>query len=389
MTGLAQPRHRRAATAARTPDRANARCVGAAIRAISAERACSRSDIIRRFSRSAGDPGRAPPRTSRPECPTPTASALPDLSTLAPPPSTSGRCASSRRPARPTRSARTSRCRSALRSTAARWRPSTRTAATATPRPATPRPPDLRAALERAAAWARATAKLRAGRLAHAAAARGPRRLRVAVARRAASRSRREWFDLLMARIARRPAIDPRIVDWEAYIEVRTATHRLVTSAGGDVIQRYRFLFPGMSVTAHADGDTQTRTLNGYRGICQQGGDEILARFGFDGARAPDRRGGARAARGAELPERDDGRAAHARPDDPADPRVDRPSAGARPHPRRRAQFRRHELRHAGHVRHVSLRVRSSQRRRSIRRATRSSRATAGTTRARRPRRCT
>jgi predicted Zn-dependent protease len=65
---------------------------------------------------------------------------------------------------------------------------------------------------------------------------------------------------------------------------VCTASHRLVTSTGGDVVQRYRFLFPGMSATAHADGDTQTRTLNGYRGICQQGGDEILARFGFVGS---------------------------------------------------------------------------------------------------------
>jgi predicted Zn-dependent protease len=83
---------------------------------------------------------------------------------------------------------------------------------------------------------------------------------------------------------SRQAGIDPRIVDWEAYLEVRTATHRLVTSTGGDVTQRYRFLFPGLSVTAHADGDTQTRSLNGYRGICQQGGDEILARFGFDGA---------------------------------------------------------------------------------------------------------
>ena len=80
------------------------------------------------------------------------------------------------------------------------------------------------------------------------------------------------------------PAIDPRIVDWEATMESCTATHRLVTSAGGDVVQRYRFLFPRLSVTAHADGDTQTRTLNGYRGICQQGGDEMLARFGFVGA---------------------------------------------------------------------------------------------------------
>jgi len=40
---------------------------------------------------------------------------------------------------------------------------------------------------------------------------------------------------------------------------------------------------PGMAVTAHADGVTQVRTLNGYRGPCQQGGTEVLARFGFVG----------------------------------------------------------------------------------------------------------
>ena len=77
---------------------------------------------------------------------------------------------------------------------------------------------------------------------------------------------------------------------------------------------------------------------------------------------APHRRRGARAARRAELPERDDGRAPHAGPDDPADPRVDRPSARARPHPRRRTQLRRHELRHAGDVRDLSVRLRPPQR---------------------------
>ena len=202
----------------------------------------------------------------------------------------------------------------------------------------------------------------RALRFAHAATAR--RHAASTRRRRSTSpmRSRREWFELLM-RESRQAGIDPRIVDWEAYLEVRTATHRLVTSAGGDVTQRYRFLFPGMAVTAHANGDTQTRSLNGYRGICQQGGDEILARFGFDGAGRRIAEEVLELVARAELPERDDGRAADARPDDPADPRVDRPSAGARPHPRRRAQLRGHELRHAGHVRHVPVRVRSPQHR--------------------------
>ena len=146
-------------------------------------------------------------------------------------------------------------------------------------------PAGIAAALERAAEWARATARHRALRFAHAAAARRPRRVRIAVAAlrrcaRAASGSSSRMSE------SRQAGIDPRIVDWEAYLEMRTTTHRLFTSDGGDVTQRYRFLFPGLSVTAHANGDTQTRTLNGYRGICQQGGDEILARFGFDGADA-------------------------------------------------------------------------------------------------------
>jgi predicted Zn-dependent protease len=143
-------------------------------------------------------------------------------------------------------------------------------------------PGGLAAALERAAAWARATAKLAlfdSRTLPRPA----PRGEYASPSLAAPVRSRREWFELLMHE-SRQAGFDPRVVDWEAYLEVRTATHRLVTSTGGDVTQRYRFLLPGISVTAHADGDTQTRSLNGYRGICQQGGDEILERFGFTGA---------------------------------------------------------------------------------------------------------
>ena len=69
-------------------------------------------------------------------------------------------------------------------------------------------------------------------------------------------------------------------------METRTARHCYLTSAGGEVVQRYRFVMAGMSVTAHADGDTQTRTLNGYRGLAQQGGEDMLGRFSFVGAGA-------------------------------------------------------------------------------------------------------
>ncbi|HWD16792.1 MAG TPA: TldD/PmbA family protein, partial [Casimicrobiaceae bacterium] len=88
----------------------------------------------------------------------------------------------------------------------------------------------------------------------------------------------------LLEHASRLAGCDPRIVDWEALVDVREETHRLVTSEGGDVVQRFRFLFPSLGVTAHADGVTQQRSLNGYRGICQQGGIEILARFDFENA---------------------------------------------------------------------------------------------------------
>jgi predicted Zn-dependent protease len=143
-------------------------------------------------------------------------------------------------------------------------------------------PAGLAAALERAAGLARASARwsLFDSRTLPRPAARGEY---ASPAFATALPSRREWYDLLMRESRAAPA-DSRIVDWDASVDVVTATHRLVTSEGGDVVQRYRFMLPGMSVTAHADGVTQVRTLHGHRGICQQGGAEVLARFAFDGA---------------------------------------------------------------------------------------------------------
>jgi predicted Zn-dependent protease len=143
-------------------------------------------------------------------------------------------------------------------------------------------PEGLSAVLQQALAWARATARLGLFDTRTL-----PRPNATGTFRSpgldAPQRSRREWYEWLSLE-SQAAAIDPRIVDWEMSIESRLATHRLVTSAGGDVVQRYRFLFATASATAHANGDTQTRTLGGSRSICQQGGEEILGRFGFAGA---------------------------------------------------------------------------------------------------------
>jgi predicted Zn-dependent protease len=140
----------------------------------------------------------------------------------------------------------------------------------------------LQAALDRAIAWARVTAPRSLIDFA-ALPKPAPRGTYTSPDADKPAWSQRDWYDLL-AEESRQAGCDPRIVDWEATVETRTAEHRYLTSAGGDVSQRYRFVMPGMSVTAHADGDTQTRTLNGYRGLAQQGGEAMLERFGFVGS---------------------------------------------------------------------------------------------------------
>jgi len=140
----------------------------------------------------------------------------------------------------------------------------------------------IRAALDRAAQWARATARLSVFD-SRALPRPGPRGEYASPSLGARMPSAREVYELLEAE-SRAAGFDPRIVDWEASLDTCTATHRLVTSEGGDIVQRYRFVYPSMSATAHGDGDTQRRSLNGDRGICQQGGFEILERFGFAGS---------------------------------------------------------------------------------------------------------
>ena len=102
--------------------------------------------------------------------------------------------------------------------------------------------------------------------------------------------SRRALF-ALVAEVDAATRIDPRIVDSFASIERCAASHRYLTSHGGDVTQVHHFVLPNVQVTASDGNDTQTRSLAGqYNGFCQQGGAEVIERAGFAD-------GGARVAR--------------------------------------------------------------------------------------------
>ncbi|WP_233860082.1 TldD/PmbA family protein [Paraburkholderia sp. HD33-4] len=97
--------------------------------------------------------------------------------------------------------------------------------------------------------------------------------------------TRREWIGLLAHECAS-ANLDARIVERVASMHVAHADQLYLTSDGVHIEQRFRYLMPGLSVAAHANGDTQVRTLAGDHGALGQGGLEILARHGFNGAGA-------------------------------------------------------------------------------------------------------
>ena len=99
----------------------------------------------------------------------------------------------------------------------------------------------------------------------------------------AALPTRGEW----LARLGHECAaarIDARIVERIASVQVSESEQRYLTSDGVRIEQRFRFVMPQLTVVAHADGDTQVRTLGGDYGTIAQGGVEILGRFEVDGA---------------------------------------------------------------------------------------------------------
>lgn len=92
-----------------------------------------------------------------------------------------------------------------------------------------------------------------------------------------------DLFDLLRAEDAA-AALDTRIVDRSASVNVTQATRLRLTSLGGEQVQHHRWVIPSLAVTAHVDGVTQTRSLAGnYNGFCRQGGFEVVLESGLIG----------------------------------------------------------------------------------------------------------
>ena len=90
-------------------------------------------------------------------------------------------------------------------------------------------------------------------------------------------------FGLLLAE-SRRMKVDERIVDWQASLWHTQVDTLYLTAGGGRVAQQFSFLAPLLSATANQGADTQSRSLGGGRGLCRQGGLEVLDAIGYRGA---------------------------------------------------------------------------------------------------------
>lgn len=86
-------------------------------------------------------------------------------------------------------------------------------------------------------------------------------------------------FDLLTGE-SKRLNVDPRVVDWQASLWHTALESLYLTSAGGAIEQRFRFLAPDIRVTANQGDQTQTRSLEA-RAACRQGGLEVIDQVGF------------------------------------------------------------------------------------------------------------
>ncbi len=87
----------------------------------------------------------------------------------------------------------------------------------------------------------------------------------------------KEKIDLLKHEVCKLKT-DQKIVDWGGSIEHHLKETLLVTNRGGNIDQVFDVVIPNLWVTAHAEGETQTRNLSG--GACaRQGGWEHIENY--------------------------------------------------------------------------------------------------------------
>ncbi|MFF3700905.1 MULTISPECIES: TldD/PmbA family protein [Pseudomonas] len=93
-----------------------------------------------------------------------------------------------------------------------------------------------------------------------------------------------DCYELLARESASVPG-DSRLVNWQASLGLSTVEQIYLNSAGAELRQAQRFVFPGMSVTAFDGSDSQSRSL-GRENFGQQGGVDVIERCGLLGAGA-------------------------------------------------------------------------------------------------------
>lgn len=138
-------------------------------------------------------------------------------------------------------------------------------------------PAGLTRAVERARAWAAATAGI--GLLTEVPLAHAEGRYETPVERSWDTIDLSARIDLLR-RQSRLLGVDDRIVEREASLTRREVDTLLLTTGGGRIEQRFAFVYPGLRATANDGANTQTRTFGGHA-FCGQGGAEVLDRHAF------------------------------------------------------------------------------------------------------------
>ncbi|PUA44909.1 peptidase C69 [Pseudomonas protegens] len=76
---------------------------------------------------------------------------------------------------------------------------------------------------------------------------------------------------------------DERLVNWQVGIGVTQVEQIYLNSAGAELRQAQRFVYPGLDVTAYDGSDSQTRSL-GRENFGQQGAGDVISRCGLLGA---------------------------------------------------------------------------------------------------------